>query len=99
MRGRRGLRHRHDGGACGKRTHEPGNDAARQRAHGGPLAVRIVTDNIVIQFVPNEKRDGLTIERPSGNTHPDRPPRAALNGEWGLAMHAQSSAAVRRATS
>src|SRR4051795_1948976 len=56
------------------------------------LAVRIVTDNIVIQFVPNETRDGLTIERKSGNTHPDRPPRHILNGEWGLAMHAQSSA-------
>ena len=56
------------------------------------LAVRIVTDNIVIQFVPNETRDGLTIERKSGNTHPDRPPRHMLNGEWGLAMHAQSVA-------
>jgi 7,8-dihydropterin-6-yl-methyl-4-(beta-D-ribofuranosyl)aminobenzene 5'-phosphate synthase len=56
------------------------------------LAVRIVTDNIVIQFVPNETRDGLAIERKSGNTHPDRPPRHILNGEWGLAMHAQSSA-------
>jgi 7,8-dihydropterin-6-yl-methyl-4-(beta-D-ribofuranosyl)aminobenzene 5'-phosphate synthase len=54
------------------------------------LAVRIVTDNIVIQFVPAEQRDGLTIERRSGNTAPDRPPRAALNGEWGLSMHAQS---------
>lgn len=54
------------------------------------LAVRIVTDNIVIQFVPTEKRDGLTIERRSGNTSPDRPPRAMLNGEWGLAMHVQS---------
>ena len=54
------------------------------------LAVRIVTDNIVIQFVPNEKRDGLVIERRSGNTKPDRPPRHILNGEWGLAMHAQS---------
>jgi 7,8-dihydropterin-6-yl-methyl-4-(beta-D-ribofuranosyl)aminobenzene 5'-phosphate synthase len=54
------------------------------------LAVRIVTDNIVIQFVPNETRPGLTIERKSGNTHPDKPPRAILNGEWGLAMHAQS---------
>ena len=32
------------------------------------LAVRIVTDNIVIQFVPNEKRGGLTIERRGGNT-------------------------------
>jgi 7,8-dihydropterin-6-yl-methyl-4-(beta-D-ribofuranosyl)aminobenzene 5'-phosphate synthase len=54
------------------------------------LAVRMVTDNIVIQFLPNEKRDGLTIERKSGNTSPDKPPRAILNGEWGLAMHAQS---------
>jgi 7,8-dihydropterin-6-yl-methyl-4-(beta-D-ribofuranosyl)aminobenzene 5'-phosphate synthase len=57
------------------------------------LAVRIVTDNVVIQFVPTEKRGSLTIERRSGgNTSPDRPPRAALNGEWGLAMHAQSQA-------
>jgi 7,8-dihydropterin-6-yl-methyl-4-(beta-D-ribofuranosyl)aminobenzene 5'-phosphate synthase len=54
------------------------------------LAVRIVTDNIVIQFVPNETRDGLTIERKSGNTVPDQPPRTMLNGEWGLSMHAQS---------
>lgn len=54
------------------------------------LAVRIVTDNIVIQFLPNEKRDGLIIERKSGNTSPDHPPRTILNGEWGLAMHAQS---------
>ena len=54
------------------------------------LAVRVVTDNIVIQFVPNETRDGLTIERKSGNTVPDKPPRTILNGEWGLAMQAQS---------
>ena len=40
------------------------------------LAVRIVTDNVVIQFVPNEKRGSLTIERRSrGNTTPDAPPR------------------------
>jgi len=55
------------------------------------LAVRIVTDNIVIQFVPNETRNGLTVERKSGNTSPDKPPRTMLNGEWGLSMHAQSS--------
>jgi len=54
------------------------------------LAVRMVTDNIVIQFVPSEKRVGLTIERRSGNTKPDVPPRHILNGEWGLSMHAQS---------
>jgi 7,8-dihydropterin-6-yl-methyl-4-(beta-D-ribofuranosyl)aminobenzene 5'-phosphate synthase len=57
------------------------------------LAVRIVTDNIVIQFVPNEKRGGLTIERRGGNTTPDAPPRTALNGEWGLSMHMESHAA------
>jgi 7,8-dihydropterin-6-yl-methyl-4-(beta-D-ribofuranosyl)aminobenzene 5'-phosphate synthase len=55
------------------------------------LAVRMITDNVVIQFVPAEKRGDLTIERRSGgNTTPDAPPRAALNGEWGLSMHAQS---------
>jgi 7,8-dihydropterin-6-yl-methyl-4-(beta-D-ribofuranosyl)aminobenzene 5'-phosphate synthase len=54
------------------------------------VAVRIVTDNVVIQFVPNDTRDGLTIERKSGNTHPDQPPRTVLNGEWGLAMHVAS---------
>jgi 7,8-dihydropterin-6-yl-methyl-4-(beta-D-ribofuranosyl)aminobenzene 5'-phosphate synthase len=55
------------------------------------LAVRIVTDNVVIQFVPTEQRDGLAIERRTGgNTTPDAPPRHALNGEWGFAMHAES---------
>ena len=54
------------------------------------LAVRIVTDNVVINFVPNETRGSLTIERRSGNTTPDAPPRTALQGEWGLAMHAES---------
>jgi 7,8-dihydropterin-6-yl-methyl-4-(beta-D-ribofuranosyl)aminobenzene 5'-phosphate synthase len=43
--------------------------------------------------VPNESREGLSIERRSwGNTTPDAPPRAALNAEWGLAMHAESQA-------
>jgi 7,8-dihydropterin-6-yl-methyl-4-(beta-D-ribofuranosyl)aminobenzene 5'-phosphate synthase len=55
------------------------------------VAVRVVTDNIVIQFIPNEKRDGLSIERKSGNTVPDKPPRTILNGEWGLALHAESA--------
>lgn len=55
------------------------------------LAVRIVTDNVVIQFVPNETRNGLTIERKSGNTVPDKPPRTMLNGEWGLSMHVHSA--------
>lgn len=64
------------------------------------LAVHIVTDNVVIQFVPAETRDGLTIERFSrGNLAPDRPPRSALNGEWGLAMYAEFSRATRHVTS
>ncbi len=54
------------------------------------VSVRVVTDNIVIQFVPNETRDGLLIERKSGNTHPDKPPSTMLNGEWGLALQAES---------
>lgn len=55
------------------------------------VAVRMVTDNVVMQFVPSEQRNGITIERrSSGNVTPDAPPRAALNGEWGLSMHAQS---------
>ncbi len=55
------------------------------------VAVRMVTDNVVVQFIPSEQRDGIAIERRTGgNTKPDAPPRAALNGEWGLSMHAQS---------
>ena len=55
------------------------------------LAVRMVTDNIVIQFIQSETREGLTIERRNrANLAPDRQPRAALNGEWGLAMYAES---------
>jgi len=43
------------------------------------LAVRMVTDNAVIQFVPSEKRGSLTIERrTAGNQTPDAPPRTAL---------------------
>ena len=54
------------------------------------LAIRIVTDNHLILFVPSEKRDGLAIERPGPNVTPDAPPRAALTGEFGLSMHAES---------
>lgn len=54
------------------------------------LAVRILTDNVVINFVPGEKRDGLTIERGGSRGDPDAPPRFAPMGEWGLSMHAQT---------
>lgn len=57
------------------------------------LAVRILTDNIVINFVPGEKREGLTIERGgSARVDADAKPRHAPMAEWGLAMHAQSFA-------
>jgi len=75
--------------AASART-QPAKTLGRAVPEVDRLAVRIVTDNIVIQFVPNEKRDGLTIERRGGNTRPDQPPRHVLNGEWGLSMYAQS---------
>src|SRR5262249_12504074 len=63
------------------------------------VAVRIVTDNQVIQFIPSEKRDGLTIERRTGaNLTPDAPPRTALHDEWGLSSMRNRSAATRCAT-
>ena len=55
------------------------------------VAVRIVTDNQLIKFIPTEKRKGLTIERnPGGNLSKDAPPSVELIGEWGLSMHAES---------
>jgi 7,8-dihydropterin-6-yl-methyl-4-(beta-D-ribofuranosyl)aminobenzene 5'-phosphate synthase len=55
------------------------------------VAVRMVTDNIVIQFVPPQTLGGIAIDRMAGgNIKPEAPPRNALNGEWGLSMHAQS---------
>ena len=56
------------------------------------VAVRIVTDNIAMNFVANETRDGLAIERGARYTFPDRPPRYNLAAEFGLALHAQSFA-------
>jgi 7,8-dihydropterin-6-yl-methyl-4-(beta-D-ribofuranosyl)aminobenzene 5'-phosphate synthase len=54
------------------------------------LGVRIVTDTVITQFVPSVQRDGFAVERNNGNTHPDKPPRTVLHGEWGLALHAES---------
>jgi 7,8-dihydropterin-6-yl-methyl-4-(beta-D-ribofuranosyl)aminobenzene 5'-phosphate synthase len=55
------------------------------------VAVRIVTDNQIIKFIPTEKRDGLTIERkPGGYLSKDAPPNVELIAEWGLSMHAES---------
>jgi 7,8-dihydropterin-6-yl-methyl-4-(beta-D-ribofuranosyl)aminobenzene 5'-phosphate synthase len=68
---------------------------ARTLGHAVPevdrLAVRMITDNIVIQFVQSETREDFSIERRArANLTLDRPPRSALNGEWGLAMYAES---------
>jgi 7,8-dihydropterin-6-yl-methyl-4-(beta-D-ribofuranosyl)aminobenzene 5'-phosphate synthase len=74
-----------------------GGQTARAQQVKGPLptvdrlAVRMVTDNTVIQFIPNMKRDDLTVERIGPPSSPDAPPHFSLNGEWGLSMHAQSS--------
>src|SRR5258705_2002589 len=55
------------------------------------VAVRIVTDNQIIKFIPAEKRDGLTIERrPGGYLSKEAPPNVELIAEWGLSMHAES---------
>jgi 7,8-dihydropterin-6-yl-methyl-4-(beta-D-ribofuranosyl)aminobenzene 5'-phosphate synthase len=54
------------------------------------VAIRIVTDNVVMQFVPSETRGSLMVERVSPNTTFDRQPRTTLNGEWGLSLHAES---------
>ena len=55
------------------------------------VAVRIVTDNQIIKFIPTEKRDGLTIERrPGGYLSKEAPPSVELVAEWGLSMHAES---------
>jgi 7,8-dihydropterin-6-yl-methyl-4-(beta-D-ribofuranosyl)aminobenzene 5'-phosphate synthase len=77
--------------AAGARTAEA-QPVGRKVPEVDRLAVRIITDNIVIQFVPSEKRGALTIERRGGNTTPDAPPRTVLHGEWGLSMHAESQA-------
>jgi 7,8-dihydropterin-6-yl-methyl-4-(beta-D-ribofuranosyl)aminobenzene 5'-phosphate synthase len=69
----------------------PARELGREVPEVERLAVRIVTDNVVIQFVPSEKRNGLSIERRSaGNLTPDAPPRTSLHGEWGLSLHAES---------
>ncbi len=56
------------------------------------LAVSIVTDNRIDQFIPAVKRDGFAAERNGSNLtlSPDAPPHATFTGEWGLAMHAAS---------
>jgi 7,8-dihydropterin-6-yl-methyl-4-(beta-D-ribofuranosyl)aminobenzene 5'-phosphate synthase len=64
---------------------------SKDEASPDRLAVRIVTDNQLIKFIPTEKRAGLTIERnPGGNLRKDAPPSVEPIGEWGLSMHTES---------
>ena len=58
-----GFYYRHDGDARQQCPHRTGQDMGGGVRVVDTLAVRMVTDNIVIQFVPSEKRNGLTIER------------------------------------
>src|ERR1700730_14384166 len=46
------------------------------------LAVRVVTDNQIIKWIPTEKRDGLTIERrPGGHLSPEAPPSVYVRAD------------------
>ena len=77
--------------AAAKRT-QPAKTLREDVPEVNRLAVRIVTDNLTQLFVPEERRDGLAIERRVPHSYPDRPPRHILNAEWGLSLHAQSFA-------
>ena len=91
MRRRRRVRVGNDRRHGGRRPNGGAPKLGRDVPEVDRLAVRMVTDNVVIQFVPPETRHGVAIERRSrSNTSAEAPPRTALNGEWGLAMHAQS---------
>src|SRR5258708_38451597 len=71
-----------------------GNErTARAQALGSKVpevvrgAVRIVTDNQVIQFIPSENRDGLSIQRRTGsNLTLDTPALTALDHELCLSI-------------
>ncbi len=71
----------------------PAPRLARTPTEVDRLAVRVITDNVVIQFVPTEERRGIRVERRAmGSLVPGAPPRFSLSGEWGLSMHAESQA-------
>src|SRR5262249_60832010 len=55
------------------------------------LAVRIITHNQIIKFIPTEKRDGLTIERrPGAYLSKVCPPKAELMAKWRRSANAKS---------
>lgn len=54
------------------------------------LAVRVVTDSYHHAFEPGRKIDDLTIQRFAFALTKGRPPRKALQNEWGLSLHLES---------
>ncbi len=54
------------------------------------VAVRVVTDSYHHAFEPSRKVNDLTIQRFAFALTKDRPPRKALQSEWGLSLHLES---------
>lgn len=54
------------------------------------VSVRVVTDSYHHAFEPSRKVGDLTIQRYAFALAKDRPPRKALQNEWGLSLHAES---------
>lgn len=56
------------------------------------LAVRVVTDSYHHAFERPVKIDSLEVQRAGFTVSPNAPPRRALQNEWGLALHLESTA-------
>ena len=54
------------------------------------LAVRVVTDSYHHAFEPSRKVNDMTVQRFAFALAKDRPPRKALQNEWGLSLHVES---------
>ena len=54
------------------------------------VAVRVVTDSYHHAFEPSRKINDLTVQRFAFALAKDRPPRKALQNEWGLSLHLES---------
>lgn len=54
------------------------------------LAVRVVTDSYHHAFEPSRKVADMTVQRFAFALAKDRPPRKALQNEWGLSLHVES---------
>ena len=54
------------------------------------VAVRVVTDSYHHAFEPGRKINDLTVQRYAFDLAKDKPPRKALQNEWGLSLHVES---------